>query len=322
MTIFKLAERIFEEHPSRFTKSEKEALRNLSVDELLAAGWDKSEIKTQKFKGMIETNNLIVGDPNAEYLITGHYDTPASNGWILFSSSLVGQTGANIIYTIIMIFVCILLGALPFAVGDRVAQFVGISDAILFLISWLLWMLVLCALFIPLLVVKNRNNRNDNTSGTLCVLDCAIRAASDSELKNKCCFILFDNEELGLIGSSKFAAWAKKNGINLNAAKVINLDCVGVGDILCAARTGARNEKQAELLERMKKVGLEPIEKRSSLVFMSDHANFPNSYMLSYCKRAKNGTLYLPNVHTQHDTECDVEKVDKLAGSLMNALKD
>ncbi|MBU8921869.1 MAG: M20/M25/M40 family metallo-hydrolase [Bacteroidales bacterium] len=64
---------------------------------------------------------------------------------------------------------------------------------------------------------------DDNASGTACVLECA-RILSDAWLDRTVEFVLFDGEELGLIGSSAFAAEADTHAIY---DALINLDMVG-----------------------------------------------------------------------------------------------
>lgn len=310
MELRSLAEKIFTDHPSRFTKKEKQALHATVRSALVEAGWKDEEIKIQKFKGAFGSQNVVIGNPNAEYIITGHYDTPGCNGFMFFTSPLLGQTGANIALFPILFAVGILVAALGIATGNEiiaplVSSFAGLAVMLIFIIPTL---------------IKNRNNRNDNTSGVLGVLSCAALAANNPELKEKCCFVLFDNEEWGLIGSSQFAKWCKKNGIDTKKSTVINLDCIGVGDRLVAARTGKRHPKQAELLAKLRAAGLEITEKQSSMVYMSDHANFQNSYMFSYMRKSAIGALYMPNIHTPSDKECDVEQIEKLSEGIMAAI--
>lgn len=312
MEIRPLAEKIFTDHPSRFTKKEKQALHETVRSALVDAGWKDEEIKIQKFKGAFGSQNVVIGNPNAEYIITGHYDTPGCNGFMFFTSPLLGQTGANIALFPIFFIIGILIAALGYATGSEIiAPFAGSLAG-----------LALMLVFIIPTVIKNKNNRNDNTSGVLGVLSCAARAANDPELKDKCCFVLFDNEEWGLIGSGQFAKRCKKNGIDTNKSTIINLDCIGVGDRLVAARTGKRNEKQAELLAKLRAAGLEITEKQSCMVFMSDHANFKNSYMFSYMKKSVIGALYMPNIHTPGDKQCDVEQIDAFTEKVMKALHE
>lgn len=80
---------------------------------------------------------------------------------------------------------------------------------------------------------------DDNASGAACVLECA-RVLAGSALEKTVEFVLFDAEELGLVGSSRFAAGVD-TGIVYEG--IINLDMVGgdyggTGDISLAAVDG------------------------------------------------------------------------------------
>ena len=86
------ATEIFENHPMRFNKKEKAALRAALRAELNRFGYADSEIQEVDASGV----NLLVGDPHAEYMLTAHYDTPGRTGWMFGTSRWLGQTGANI----------------------------------------------------------------------------------------------------------------------------------------------------------------------------------------------------------------------------------
>ena len=78
------AHEIFENHPTRFTKKEKAALRNTLRKELIKSGYSDDDITEINASG----TNLLVGDPHAEYMFTAHYDTPGRTGWMLKTASL------------------------------------------------------------------------------------------------------------------------------------------------------------------------------------------------------------------------------------------
>jgi hypothetical protein len=92
---------------------------------------------------------------------------------------------------------------------------------------------------------------DDNASGTACVLECA-RILSDAWLDRTVEFILFDGEELGLIGSSAFAAEADTGAVY---DALINLDMVGndyggTGTALLGAVEDSQDSTLAALLLR------------------------------------------------------------------------
>ena len=73
----------------------------------------------------------------------------------------------------------------------------------------------------------NRHTANDNTSGVITLLEIAL--SLPEELRSDVCFVWFDNEERGLLGS---AAFAGKHKETKKGALVLNFDCVGDGDSL------------------------------------------------------------------------------------------
>ncbi len=298
-------------HPSRYSADEKTGFLLDTKRLLKSAGYTEKQITEQRLGGIFKSRNLIIGNENAEYLITAHYDTPGKNGFLLGTSSLLGQTGANIV---------MMLPALPLMVAEGllVSRAMDCPDASLTTVVaaiLIVPLLFLLAMIVPMLL-RNRNNRNDNTSGVQCVLQCALYAAEHPELLDRCCFVLFDNEEWGLIGSQGFASQRKKRGVDEKKHFYINLDCVGVGEVLAAVTTEAPKERCEALTGRLSDAGL-PVEKlRSQLVFMSDHASFTDSVMLCYMNRSKLGPLYIPNIHSDKDTESDDRLVVELADRL------
>ncbi len=303
------ANEIFEKHPTRFKKKEKLALRNTLRQKFNEIGYSDSEITEVKASG----TNLVVGNPNAEYIFTAHYDTPGKTGWLLGTSKWLGQTGANIFMIFAILVFIPFLNEIIFSLAENLDPFLGF---------WLVEGILLLVLLVMLvsMLIKNKNNRNDNTSGVLSLLALAEKVAADDELRGKCCFVFFDNEEWGLLGSAGFANHCKKNRINLKQSKVINLDCVGYGDVLTFVST-KNTPIGKSVTAAFKEAGQNPVYKKSLMIFMSDHANFKNSVMVSYTKRSLIGLLYIPLIHTSKDTECDIDKINKLTDDFYTFVK-
>ena len=106
-----------------------------------------------------------------------------------------------------------------------------------------------------------------------------------------------------------------------NATKVINFDCVGNGDILTFAST-----KNTEIIGALQKAfgeaGQNLVRKRSAMIFLSDHANFKNSVMVSYTKKSLIGLLYLPLIHTGKDKVCDIDRINRLTEDMFAFARD
>ncbi len=302
---------LMEKHPCRYSSRQKEAFILDARRMLRAAGCSEKQLTEQRLGGVFNTRNLIIGNPSAKYLITAHYDTPGRNGWLLGTAPYIGQTGANIV---------MMLAAIPFLIWEilAVSWAMDAPDRLVSLVpaAVLLPPVVMIGLMLLPMLFACRHNSNDNSSGVLCLLQCALEASQQPGLLDKCCFVLFDNEEWGLIGSLGFAAEDKRKNIERKDSFVINLDCVGVGDVMAMVTTAAPGEQCSALAACLEPMGMDIQKKQSQLVFMSDHAVFPNAVMLSVMRRSKLGPLYIPNIHSHKDTECDNDMVAGLAERL------
>ncbi len=316
------AQRVFDECPTRFNRSEKNKLLLLLREKFRELGYDSSDIKTLKHKGVGRSHNFVVGRSDAPYIFTAHYDTPGKTGFLLFASRFVGQTGANIVYILLMIAVFALGGFGAKTLTDYVFERFagpGILDFIP-LIAYLIEMaIIILIVFVPMFV-KNKTNKNDNTSGVLGLIAIAEIIAKNPGLREKCCFVFFDNEEWGLLGSAKYSSWLKGGGYDVSRSLVINLDCIGVGDKLVAAATDYKNNASKFLKQELEERGQKVIRKRSLMIYMSDHASFKGAVMLARMKRSTLGPLYIPNIHTRRDTECDLDLVGTLGEQLADII--
>lgn len=309
------AQKLFDECPVRFKRAEKNKFLLLVRGKFHELGYESNQIRTLK-QG--SSRNFVVGKPDAKYVFTAHYDTPGRTGFLLFSAPLFGQTGGNLVYIVLMVLLFLLaeMGGIKLMdyISDIYTQ--GPASIILPLLACIFPILIgLAVLFIPIFV-KNKNNRNDNTSGVLGVLALAEIIAKDKVMKENSCFVLFDNEEWGLIGSAKYSAWLKNNGCDISRATVINLDCVGVGDRLAVVSTSRRNKLAKYLKNALTEKGEKVSRKTSIMIYMSDHASLRGAVMIARVRRAVFGPLYIPNIHTRKDKECDLQAVEKLAADL------
>ena len=173
--------------------------------------------------------------------------------------------------------------------------------------SYILFALIALGLFI-----KNRHNHNDNTSGVLGVFSIAAQAG----IKDKCAFVLFDNEEWGLLGSLAFANWRRKNFLGNKECDVINLDCIGnAGALLIAVKN--RHDGWHKMADFLRGEGFETVKKHSVMIYLSDHANFKRGVMLSFVKKSLIGKfLYMPRIHTSKDNVCDLENIKNLGAAV------
>lgn len=306
------ARRIFTKHPARFGRREKDDFLRDARDTFIAMGYPPEKVRIISHSGGGQSRNLIVGDPGAPWCFTAHYDTPGKTGFLLCGAPVVGQALANVLFIAV---VCIIAFALPVAAARLLAPLT--DDRGLITAAAVVAGTALMTVFtvIPMFI-KNRTNRNDNSSGVLGVMTVAARAADSPELRDRVCFVLFDNEEWGLIGSAHFVKWCRRGKIDTSRRTLINLDCVGVGDILAVVRCPGKNPAWDTVSQFLERSGFNAVRKTSALVFMSDHANFQNSVMLSFTRKSLLGPLYIPNLHSGRDSVCDTDRLLALSEAL------
>ena len=256
--------------------------------------------------------NIVIGDSDAaRYLITAHYDTPASIGL----PNLIAPNNPVMFFLIQFALVGILV-ALAVGVGFG-AYALGATERGAFIAGYVLYMILL------ILMLKgpaNRSNANDNTSGVVTVLE--IMLALPESLRNQVCFVLFDMEEAGLVGSKAYRKLHKDATEN---QIVLNLDCVGDGDIIQITPVKqARMDKS--LLENLSTVcvdkGNKAIRLRATGFYKgnSDHKNFPKGVAIMAFHYRKGIGLYCSRIHTWRDKILDRENVVVLRDALIALL--
>ena len=296
-----IREQITQRFPVRRTDEQKDAFRRWVLEECAGMGCSARVEEIKKH------HNVVIGDPErAQAIFTAHYDTPAS----FFLPNLM--TPRNRLFRQVrqigMILLYVLFGA---AVGVPVWLLSG-SDRAGFLVGWLVYMA--CALM-AMIGPANKNNVNDNTSGVAAVLE--IMSRIPAEDRAKAAFILFDDEEKGLLGSK---AYAKAHPAVKEQGFVVNLDCVGDGEhVLLISSEKARSAAAYTALVQ----GMEGASGRELHIFpmetstgSSDHKSFKTSSVVYACRVAKGIGFYCSKIHTKKDTVCDQTNLDFLADGL------
>ena len=252
---------------------------------------------------LIRTRNLVFGDlKTAKTLITAHYDTCAR---MPFPNFMTPDCWPIIILTqlVLPMLVFMVLGfvsgfasakLLPTIMPEWAAEIVAplLSSAVIFAILGLM-------LFGP----QNPHTANDNTSGVAAVLSVMPEYAGRSDVA----FVLFDNEEKGLLGSSAFI---KAHPAMQKQVFVVNLDCVSDGDSLLfayakgAKRCALTQKIIAALEETAPQYGKRAVTGQSPKVFYpSDQLVFARGTAFAALKGKK--VLYLDRIHTAKDTVFD-----------------
>lgn len=298
-------ETLQERFPVRKSKAQKEAFRTWAVSEASYLGYEASIVgKTSK--------NVVIGDADkAQVIFTAHYDTPPTLPIPNFITPC--NVGIYLLYQIGlvlgMMLICSIL-AVPVGLAS------GLDAA------FVVWELCLAALLLLLLFgPANPHNANDNTSGVASVLETMARVPADK--RDKVAFILFDNEEKGMLGSNGFAS--KRKQIQKETL-LVNMDCVGVGEtILFFSRKKARQHEKFALLQR----SINAQEGRQvewfdmeGHMYPSDQSNFKCGIAVCACKKGKRVGYYCSKIHTKHDTVADAGNIAFIADGLAAMTKE
>lgn len=305
--------------PVRKTKVQKQAFR----DGVCAYAERLGYLVTVE-RGSFGAQNMILGNPEkAKYLVTAHYDTcvrmllpnfitPCSVlGYLMHQLGLilmiaVGAIALSVVESAAIAAIAVLLGN---HLDDGWILFVGLVAPSLCGVSAL--MLVLILIIGP----ANRKNANDNTSGVVTLLEIA-RTLPENQ-RHKVCFVLFDLEEAGLIGS---ASYRKKHKKATDNQLVLNLDCVGDGNHIRMFPTKKLRKDRVKCTSLYKACGY--FGKKDILVhetgyytYASDQRRFPYGVGICALNRRKK-LLYLSRIHTPKDTVLDITNVNILRAAL------
>lgn len=293
---------VLNQFPVRKSKKQKAAFRAAVRSYLEGLGYSVAEEN-----GKYGSRNLIIGDPEkARYLVTAHYDTPAR---LPFPNFITPRDFLPFLGYQIITFVRLFLP--PIAI-EMLLTALNMESHLASMVGSLL-LLTECTLM--LIGPANPSNANDNTSGVVTVLEIA-RTMPENQ-RSKVCFVLFDLEEAGLVGSASYYKKHKKAAQN---QLVLNLDCVGDGDHLMMFPTKKLKKDRKKLTSLYKACGY--FGKKSLLVhekgfsrYPSDQRHFP--YGVGICAlNKKKKTLYLSRIHTPKDTVLDESNVHILRAAI------
>ena len=294
---------VLQQFPIRRNKKQKEAFRAAVQSYLDKLGYSVAMEETS-FGGI----NMVIGDSKiAKYLVTAHYDTPASIGipnFITPSNFL-----CFLIYQLLVVGVFFLIALL---IGVGVSSLTENRQ----IIFWSAYIAYFGALLLMMFGPANRHNSNDNTSGVVTVLE--VARTLPENLRNKVCFVLFDLEEAGLVGS---ASYRKAHKQATDRQIVLNLDCVGDGDEIVFFPTAKLRKDEAKMtwLARVYgKLGPKSIAQRKKgfAYYPSDQGNFPFGVGICALRRNKVVGLYMNRIHTFQDTILEETHVNILRAAL------
>ena len=307
-----IIETLVEKFPIRKSGKQKAAFRSWFIDWAREQGYTAEATKP---KGMFRSSNVVVGDPEtAEVTFTAHFDTPAC----MFVPNFITPRNVlfYILYNILIVPVMLLPGALTGALTGHVLRVLTDNAELASSVGGLAgFIMVYVVLGIMMFGPANKNNVNDNTSGVAAVMELMQRIPAEQRAKTA--FILFDNEEKGMLGSSAYATSHKE----VKKEKlIINMDCVGDGEnVLFFANKKTRSLDVFPKLEAAMQSAQGRnfmMNKMEKCVYPSDQSQFKHGIAVCACNKMPVIGYYCDKIHTKKDTVCEQVNLDFLARGL------
>lgn len=293
--------------PVRKSKAQKEQFRQYVLQKAQKMGW---AAKVEESRMLCTNRSIVVGDiDRAKVLVTAHYDTPATVGL----PNIMIPMNRPMFYLIQLLIALVMLAFIfvPTGIVEK------LTDSLFWTEATLIGMYVLM-MYLLLAGVPNPHNVNDNTSGVCGVL--ALMEAFAAEKPEEIAFVLFDNEEKGLLGASGLAKAHKQ------AAKetlVLNMDCIGVGEAMLMLVPKAAREKYPALGEAARKSSGIPVVlgNMEKCNFSSDQKHFKLGVGICACRKKKHVGWYCSKIHTKHDTTYDEITLQGVADTVEAVLR-
>lgn len=305
-----LTKKLLADFQIRKTKQQKASFRAWLCDELGRAGY-APQVETG---GLLNSSNVVAGDPEkAQVLLAAHYDTCAV---LPFPNFITPRN--FLVYLLFQLLICALF--LLIAIATEVAVLLAFDPPLWGALLAIYAVLGFCIWWM-LAGKANKHTANDNTSGVAALLETAL--ALPEELRGKVCFVFFDNEEKGLLGS---AAFAGRHPAAKREALVLNFDCVGDGDFLqFFPRKAVKGEE--ETLRRLEVAFTGRGEKTVEIVrsfgfYPSDQAVFRRGVGVCALKKKPLIGYYMGRIHTNRDTVLEEENVLLLRDGVVRLLRD
>ena len=294
-----VSRKIFEAYHVRKSKKQKAAFREYLCGQLEEAGYAPKEEKKRS------SCNVVVGNPEkAKLLYTAHYDTCAV---LPFPNFITPRN--MVLYLLYQLLICIPIFALAF--GAEILVLFLWKDAPLWAAMAVTYAVLIFCVWWLMDGPANRHTANDNTSGTLALVEIALTLPE--ELREKVCFVFFDNEEKGLLGSSAFVKMHKEAKKN---AFCINFDCISDGDYIqfYPSKEMKKDENFLHLLEESFPA---QGEKKTEVVrsfgfYPSDQAQFKKGVGVCALKKKPFVGYYMNRIHTPKDTVLDEKNLELL----------
>jgi len=297
---------LLDNYQVRKTVKQKERFINWLQKHAAEYGYQLKEQPYKRGRG----KNLIVGNPEAaEVFLTAHYDTPPNALFPL--TTIVGNIP---IYILSQAFIFLPIGFLLWLIHLIVTTLFGNlgywSETMPFLwfnVSLLTLTLLILWTFQMMMGFSNRNNANDNTSGVAVLL--SLLEDLPAHKRDQVCFVFFDDEEKGLIGSKLFKQAYHKE---MSAKPLINFDCVAHGKHLMFITK--KNFRESKFNEMLTEVAQDKalMKEAKKYIYPSDQLIFKNSVGVAALHKIPIMGYYLSRLHSRFDSKFDVANIEAL----------
>lgn len=289
-----IQEKLLADFEIRKTAGQKAAFRTWLRETLTGEGYTVTEEK-----GNFSTN-VVVGDAEkADLLLTAHYDTCP----VLPIPNFITPRNP-LFYILYQLLLCLLI--LGLSLGAEIALLLLWKDCPIWLAIGVVYVVMIFLCWWLLSGPANKHTANDNTSGVLTLLE--IAHALPAAQRERVCFVFFDNEEKGLLGSAAFAG--KHPNIRKNTL-VLNFDCVSDGDHIhfFPARGELRNSTTRALLETAYSQGTDKTVTVTRGIYPSDQKRFVRGIGICALKHHPFWGYYMDRIHTARDTVLDERNI-------------
>lgn len=258
------------------------------------------QLHIEESKAFVKSRNIVLGNADkAKVIFTAHYDTCAV---LPFPNFITPKNLPVFVLYQILLTVALLVPAFiaVILVATLISNLNQNEEVGLILSELTMFAVIGFELWWMLAGPENKHTANDNTSGVVAVLTLADRLGFDDYA-----YILFDNEEKGLLGS---ASYAKAHPDIRNNTLVVNFDCVSDGDniLMSFSKNAMKTDVYKRVSEKadsvMLQYGKNPVvTTASTTIYPSDQQAFKNSVAVASLNKAKFVGLYMDKIHTSKD---------------------
>lgn len=299
---------VFEKYQVRKTKKQKTEFINY-VENFAKENGYNARIE----HGTYNSRNIVVGTPeSAKVIFSAHYDTCPL---LPFPNFITPKNiGIYILYQILLT-----LGILAVLVAAAFLLAFGLTKLNLgrSTVELLVKVGLYALLCLMMLGPANKHTANDNTSGVMTLL--TLMKKLPEEMREKCAFVFFDLEEMGVIGSAAFAQQHKDVSKN---TLLLNFDCVSDGDnfILTLPKKAHDMENTLKSAFESDKFNVEILKK--GYIYPSDQMRFKKGVGIAALKRFKDTKiLYMDRIHTSRDTVYQEENIEFLSDAAVKLVE-